>query len=161
MHGPPEFGGQETDRLRPPSGEPPKDFCPPMSGKAASWIGSETIPTVMKRPFGARAPMYSFQSSVAFTVERMKLREPAIFFSCSLSRVLTVLWAPNLSASSRLESLEVKAVTSHPHLLRKASARWPKPPIPITPTRSVGWTLFWTMGLKTVIPPQKSGPAFL
>jgi hypothetical protein len=35
----------------------------------------------------------------------------------------------------------------------------PSPPMPITPTRSVGLTLFCTMGLKTVLPPQKSGSA--
>ena len=32
--------------------------------------------------------------------------------------------------------------------------------MPITPTRSVGLKPSWSSGLKTVMPPQKSGPAF-
>ncbi len=60
----------------------------------------------------------------------MKLSEPAIFLSRSLSRVLTILCAPSFIASSRLESLEVKAVTSHPTCSGNASARWPRPANP-------------------------------
>ena len=34
------------------------------------------MPTVTKRPFGASAPMYSFQSSVAFTVNEAAVAYP-------------------------------------------------------------------------------------
>jgi len=65
--------------------------------------------------------------------------------------------APNSIASPFFASL-VKATTSQPQALRNIRARWPKPPMPTTPTRSVGFTSNCNSGLKTVVPPQNSGP---
>ena len=46
--------------------------------------------------------------------------------------------APSLMASSFLLSVPLKTTTSHPILAANWMARWPSPPIPITPIRSVG-----------------------
>jgi hypothetical protein len=99
-------------------GEPEIDFCAMISANAKTGIGSSVAPTRCSRPFGASVSMMAYQSSDTFTVEITKLREPAIFFIAAESRELTTACAPSPSASSRLESLEVNAVTSHPHLFR-------------------------------------------
>ena len=49
-------------------------------------------------------------------------------------------------------------MTSQPQALRNCRARWPRPPMPTTPTLSVGRMPRSAMGAKTVMPPQKSGP---
>jgi len=78
------------------------------------------------------------QSRLALTVERMKSSEPAIRPSAAASRELTKCCAPSARASVSLSALEENAVTAQPHACRNRIARWPSPPMPITPTRSVG-----------------------
>ncbi len=130
-----------------------------MIPNAGTGIGEGTAPTVCKRPRGPRAARYESHSRSTLTVDRMKSKLPATASSCPGSRELTIRCAPISRASSAFASVEVKAVTSHPHLERNCTAMWPRPPIPMTPTRSVGRTSNCTIGLKTVMPPQKSGPA--
>ena len=121
-----------------PSGDPETDFCPMINGNAVTEIGSAIAPTVWKRPFGARQVIYACQSSVTFTVEIIRFKAPAMEANCFSSREFTTRCAPSFIASAVFESLDENAITSQPHLLRNWSAIWPSPPIPITPTRSVG-----------------------
>jgi hypothetical protein len=93
-------------------------------------------------------------------VFKIKFKLPAMLSSSFGSLEFITLVAPMAKICSFLSGFELKAITSQPHLLRNFKAMWPRPPIPITPTLSVGFTPAIIIGLKTVIPPQSSGPAF-
>ncbi len=90
------------------------------------------------RPFGASVPSSAFQSIGTLTVTSSRSSEPAIALIAALSRLATTWCAPKLRASSALARVEVNAVTSQPHAAANFTARWPRPPIPTTPTRAVG-----------------------
>src|SRR5262249_38215557 len=128
-----------------------------MSENAATGIGSGTAPTVCRRPFGASAAIIASQSSVALTVLIKRSKRPASFLIAAESLVEATWVAPNPFASLNFLSLDVNAVTSHPYAAANFTAICPSPPMPITPTRSVGLA-YLTSGAKTVIPPHMSGP---
>lgn len=119
------------------------------------------------------AKYLSIKSAVKKTLQRLDTYGP--HFGCWL--VVTNRWsnffsrlkfsrpfvATNSVAPSAMDSfffLSVleKATTSQPHLLAYWMARCPRPPIPMTPTRSPGLT-YRSSELNTVCPAQKKGAA--
>ena len=140
-------------------GEADRPFCQLSSPPLFTLSASVTTPTRCMRPLGASVPIRASQFSAAPTVMSTKSRLPAAAFSSALSTLDSVLCAPKASASSRLEGDEVKAVTSQPQARANLTARCPRPPMPTTPTRSVGLIACSTKGRKTVPPPHISGPA--
>jgi hypothetical protein len=127
---------------------------------AETATGSCTIPTICNSPLGARQLKYRSQSSETFTVLIMAFNCPRIDCNAVASFESTTLVAPIAMISSCLDLLELKATTSQPQYFRNCKARWPNPPIPITPTLSVGLISADWIALKTVIPPHNNGPAF-
>lgn len=82
---------------------------------AGTEIGSSTAPRTCKRPRWARLPMYAPQSRGTLTVDNSKSKDFAARSIASLSRELSATWAPSSMASCCLASVEVNAVTWHPH----------------------------------------------
>ena len=80
--------------------------------------------------------------------------------SRSVTPFVATNWeAPSWRASAFLLSVEEKTTTSQPILLANWIARWPSPPTPITPTRSVERMPKERRTWKTVAPPHINGAA--
>ena len=129
--------------------------------KAGISIGSNTAPTVCNLPLGDNADKYEFQSRLTLVVFNMNFNFPETISNCFESFELITLLAPISSISASFEEFELKAITSHPQCFRNFIAKWPNPPIPITPTESVGFIFDKYIGLNTVIPPHNNGPVLL
>jgi len=72
-----------------PNGLAESDFCPSNKGKTGTGMGSMAAPTTCSRPLGLSKLIYAGQSSVTFTVEMIKSRDPDIFLRETESDELT------------------------------------------------------------------------
>src|SRR5262249_46161985 len=71
-----------------PVGDPETDFWPRIRLKAGTCSGLRTAPTLCRQPFGASVSRRPGTSNPAFTVEMIRSRLPAIFFSAPSCFVL-------------------------------------------------------------------------
>ena len=79
-------------------------------------------------------------------------------FSASLSFSITPL-TPRRCASSSFSFVVVNTVTSAPSAFAIFAARWPRPPVPITPTTLPAFTPQCFIGEYVVTPAHRMGAA--
>jgi hypothetical protein len=116
------------------------DFCPWKSDAGGIWSSAMGMPSRQSVPLGRSVFRKVIQSSLTCTVERIRWKRPACFWSSRGSVDGTKSWAPMASASSRLLAEDENAVTSQPKARAMSSAMCPRPPIPITPTEVAALT---------------------
>ena len=124
------------------------------SCERSSLSGNETQ---TRRPSGFSSSKYGSSGARPLAVLRITSKVPRAACICAASDVTTKPAAPKPRASSSFSAERDSATISHPIALPNWSARWPRPPMPMMPTRSPAFAWRFS-GEKVVIPAHINGP---
>jgi hypothetical protein len=131
-------------------------FLPIRRGITPVHISSDCAPTKQSVPWGLKICRYRLQSRGWEIVHKMKSREFSIFSRACLSLLETKWCAPSFFASCSFWGEWEKAVTSHPKAFANWSAKWPRPPMPMTPNLSIAFMLYRTWFENRILTKRKS-----